>query len=272
MMLLPKWLMLGYLLGALMTSITLGLVIVFSLEGSDAVSTTENTLSPAATMTLGGIALAAAFVLGTCRHRTVVEHSRARKQDKGPPRWQQALGRGSARTTFVVGPLLTLPGASYLSGLSRIDRLKYSTAVSVLLVVVFNLIMLALLEVPLLCFAIGPDWTVGTLDQSKAWIAQHGHQFAVRMLIARTSDERRAQRRTGRRLPQRTSKSGSPDRRRAEAVRWPARRCRSSIIPGALDSSLTRPADCLSHALPRGPALASGTVIGDSDVSVCWSK
>jgi hypothetical protein len=65
----PKRLMLGYLLGALMTSITLGLVIVFSLEGSGAVRTTKDTLSPAATMTLGGIALAAAFVLGTGRHR-----------------------------------------------------------------------------------------------------------------------------------------------------------------------------------------------------------
>jgi len=37
----PKRLMLGYLLGALMTSITLGLVIIFSLEGSDAVRAHE---------------------------------------------------------------------------------------------------------------------------------------------------------------------------------------------------------------------------------------
>ena len=178
----PKRLMLGYLLGALMTSITLGLVIVFSLEGSDAVSTTETTLSPAATMTLGGIALAAAFVLGTGRHRPVVERRHARKQDKGSPRWQQALGRGSARTTFIVGALLTLPGASYLAGLSRIDKLNYSTAETVLLVVVFNLIMLALLEVPLLCFAIAPAWTVGTIDRAKAWIGRHGQHFAVTTL------------------------------------------------------------------------------------------
>ena len=53
----PKRLMLGYLLGALMTSITLGLVIISSFESSDAVSTTENTLSPAATLALGGIFL-----------------------------------------------------------------------------------------------------------------------------------------------------------------------------------------------------------------------
>jgi Sap, sulfolipid-1-addressing protein len=178
----PKRLMLGYLLGALMTSITLGLVIVFSLEGSDVVRTTENTLSPAATMTLGGIALAAAFVVGTGRHQAAAERRRARKRDKGPPRWQRALGRGSARTTFVVGALLTLPGASYLAGLSRIDKLNYSTAETVLLVVAFNVIMLVLLEVPLLCFAIAPDWTVGTIDRAKAWIGRHARRFAVTML------------------------------------------------------------------------------------------
>ena len=178
----PKRLMLGYLLGALMTSITLGLVIVFSLEGSDAVDTTKNTLSPGATMALGGIALAAAFVLGTGRHQAVAERRRERKKDKGPPRWQQALGRGSARTTFVVGALLTLPGASYLAGLSRIDKLNYSTAETVILVLAFNLIMLALLEIPLLCFAVAPDWTVGAIDQAKAWIGRHGRQFAVTML------------------------------------------------------------------------------------------
>ena len=178
----PKRLMLGYLLGALMTSITLGLVIVFSFEDSDVVRRTENTLSPAATMTLGGIALAAAFVVGTGRHQAAAERRRARKRDKGPPRWQRALGRGSARTTFVVGALLTLPGASYLAGLSRIDKLNYSTAETVLLVVVFNLIMLVLLEVPLLCFAIAPDWTVGAIDLAKAWIGRHARRFAVTML------------------------------------------------------------------------------------------
>jgi Sap, sulfolipid-1-addressing protein len=116
------------------------------------------------------------------RHQAAADRRRARKQAKGPPRWQQALGRGSPRTTFVVGALLTLPGASYLAGLSRIDKLNYSTAETVLLVVAFNLIMLALLEVPLLCFAIAPDWAVGTIDRAKAWIVRHGLRFAVTML------------------------------------------------------------------------------------------
>ena len=55
MMLLPntKRLMLGYLLGAYTTSITLGLAIVFSLNGSGAVETARNTLSPSEDIVLG---------------------------------------------------------------------------------------------------------------------------------------------------------------------------------------------------------------------------
>ena len=117
----PARLMLGYLLGAYMTSITLGLVIVFSLSNSSATNTTENTISPAVDIGLGAIALAVAFVLYTGRHERLTERRRARKAakpDKGPPRWQRELSKGSARTTFVVGALLTLPGASYLAGLA----------------------------------------------------------------------------------------------------------------------------------------------------------
>ena len=43
----PAKLMAGYLLGALLTSVTLGMVIVFSLSDSSASNTTQNTLSPA---------------------------------------------------------------------------------------------------------------------------------------------------------------------------------------------------------------------------------
>lgn len=187
MMLLPSpvKLMLGYLLGALMTSLTLGLVIVFSLDGSAAVTTTEHTLSPAATMALGGISLTAAFVLGTGRYDRAAARRRAhakRKADKGPPRWQRAIGRGSPRVTFVVGALLTLPGASYLAGLSRIDKLNYAAAPTILLVLGFNLIMLALLEVPLICFLVAPEWTPGAIAGAKARLGRSARRSAGRVL------------------------------------------------------------------------------------------
>jgi hypothetical protein len=179
----PKKLMLGYLLGACMTSITLGLIIVFSLSDSSAANTTQNTLSPAVDIALGAIALAISFVLHTGRHEPRVARRRERKAakpDKGPPRWQRELSKGSARTTFVIGALLTLPGASYLAGLSEIHKLDYSTPATVLLVVGFNAIMLWLLEVPLACFVVAPEWTPVAIERAKSWISRHAHTFAVR--------------------------------------------------------------------------------------------
>lgn len=183
----PARLMLGYLLGAYMTSITLGLVIVFSFSNSSTTNTTQNTISPAVDIALGGIALAVSFVLYTGRAERLRERRRARKAakpDKGPPRWQRELSKGTARTTFIVGALLTLPGASYLAGLDEIHKLHYSTAVTVLLVVGFNLVMLWLLEVPLASFVIAPDWTPTAIERAKAWVSRHAHVFAVRGFAA----------------------------------------------------------------------------------------
>jgi hypothetical protein len=183
----PSKLMMGYLLGAYMTSITLGFVIVFSLSNSSASNTTENTISPAVDIGLGAIALAVAFVLYTGRHERLRERRQARKAakpDKGPPRWQRELSKGSARTTFVIGALLSLPGASYLAGLREIHKLKYSTTVTVLIVIGFNLVMMWLLEVPLACFLIAPEWTPRAIDRAKAWVSRHAHVFAVRGFAA----------------------------------------------------------------------------------------
>ena len=179
----PVRLLGGYLLGAYLTSITLGLVIVFSLSNSSASNTTENTISPGVDIALGAILLAVAFVLHTGRQEPYMERRKARKAekpDKGPPRWQRELSKGSPRVTFVVGALLTLPGASYLAGLDQIHKLHYSTTVTVLLVIGFNLVMMWLLEVPLACFLIAPKWTPGAVERAKAWVSRHLHVFAVR--------------------------------------------------------------------------------------------
>jgi hypothetical protein len=179
----PARLMMGYLLGAYMTSITLGLVIVFSLSNSSTTNTTENTLSPAVDIALGLLLLVVAWVLWSGRGERARDRRRERKAekpDKGPPRWQRELSKGSPRITFIVGALLTLPGASYLAGLDEIHKLKYSTAVTVLLVVGFNLVMLWLLEVPLVAFVVAPDWTPGAIERAKLWVNRHAHVFAVR--------------------------------------------------------------------------------------------
>jgi hypothetical protein len=184
----PRTLMLGYLLGALMTSISLGLVIVFSLEDSGAVEAAKDTLGPAADLALGVIFLIVARALSAERDAILRERRERRKAakgkakgEKGPPRWQRILSRGTPRTTFAVGALLTLPGASYLVALTRLAKDDLGAPEAVLVILGFNLIMLALLELPLLSYWLEPEVTPGRVERFKASLHRDGRRIAIRI-------------------------------------------------------------------------------------------
>ena len=183
----PKRLLLGYLAGATITSVTLGLVIVFSLKDSSAVDTAKHTLSPAADFTLGVLALLVSYLLRPDKPEREdgrwAERRRRRaekKSEKGPPFWQRRLSQGTARTTFVIGILLTLPGGSYLVGLDHIADRHASTVATVAMVIGFNVIMLALLELPLIGYAFAPEWTPRAVERFKTWLSRNGRRIAVR--------------------------------------------------------------------------------------------
>jgi hypothetical protein len=185
MMVLPntKRLMLGYLLGAYLTSISVGLLIVFALHGSSAVATTQNTLSPAADIVLGVIALAVGLVLGTGRGAGIRERRRkGRSTAEAEPKQslpERMLSSGSPRVTFAVGVLLTFPGASYLAALKRMADLDAATAPTVLLVVGFCVVQLTLLEVPLVGYALAPERTQESVVRFRAWLGRNGRRGAA---------------------------------------------------------------------------------------------
>ncbi|MFZ0091572.1 MAG: GAP family protein [Solirubrobacteraceae bacterium] len=182
----PATLMGGYLLGALMMSITLGLVIVFALPHSSTTTTTQHTLSPAVDIGLGALALIAALVLASQRQQQFAQRRKtrkeARKQNKGPSRWERELSKGSPRITFLIGAALSLPGASYLAGLAEIHNHNSSTTATVALVIGFNLIMLWLLEVPLIGFLLAPEGTRQTIHGARARLSERGRLYLVRGL------------------------------------------------------------------------------------------
>jgi Sap, sulfolipid-1-addressing protein len=193
----PRRLLLGYLLGAAMTSVTLGLLIVFTFRDSGLVGTTQHQLAPGSDLAIGVLFLVIAFVLGTGRDRRLTERRRERKAAKGPqglPRWQQFLGKGSARATFAVGAVLTLPGATYIAALHRIADEQLAKPVTVLVVLAFNTIMLSLLELPLIGYTLAPQWTPRAVDRFRTALKSHGRDWAVRgtaivgiLLVARGS-------------------------------------------------------------------------------------
>jgi hypothetical protein len=146
------------------------------------VSTTKHTLSPAADVALGALALVVAIVLRSRARRSIERREPDEKAEKKDPRWIRAISRGSPRIAFALGAVLTLPGASYLAALYHLGKLNYSPGIDVVVVIGFNLVMLALLEVPLVCFLVAPEWTPGAIDRAKAWLRARGPRLAVRAL------------------------------------------------------------------------------------------
>jgi Sap, sulfolipid-1-addressing protein len=185
----PKRLMFGYLLGAYTASITIGLLIVFTLHGSSAESTAKHTLSPVEDLVVGLIALVIAFVLGTGRDKPFDERRREKKdvklkakEEAGKPTQSlpmRMLGKGDPRITFVVGLVLSFPGVSYLDALDHLHKLNPGTVETVLVVVGFCLMQQMFLELPLLGYVFAPEATQDRVTRSKAWMARSGRTAAV---------------------------------------------------------------------------------------------
>ena len=177
----PKRLLIGYLLGGLLVSLTIGFLIVFALHQSGATSTTQNSISPAMDIGLGLILLVVAFVLRSERMELRRERKKKEKEgvEKGPSRVERVLGRGDARITFLVGVVLTLPGVAYLAALHELDDLNYGTVPTILVILGFNFMLLILLEIPLIGYVVAPERTVVAVQDFRAWLTKNGLKAGI---------------------------------------------------------------------------------------------
>jgi uncharacterized membrane protein YhaH (DUF805 family) len=178
----PKRLLLGYWLGAMLSIITWGLVLVFAVSGSSTASTTKHTVSPIIEITLGALVLVIVFVVATGRDRRRQAWSERRREKaagKPPPRWRRTMSKGSLRDTFVIGILLSFPGASFIAGMDQLSKQKIGTTATVLAVVAFALIELIILEVPLIGYTVKPEWTEAAVGRFSDWLKRRGGRVAL---------------------------------------------------------------------------------------------
>jgi hypothetical protein len=184
----PKRLLLGYLAGALLTSLTIGFVIVFVVHDSSATSTGRSTISPSIDIAFGAILLLVAYVLHGGHDERLKDRRRQKRQakeggedppEKGPSKVEQLLGRGSARITFALGVVLTLPGISYLAALHDLQELGYGTVGEILVILGFNLMLMILLVVPLVGFFVAPERTVVEVQRFRSWLTRSGRKMAI---------------------------------------------------------------------------------------------
>ncbi len=177
----PRRLLLAYLLGGLLASIAVGIAIVSSLEGLDVVAGSSPAADPAVNFTVGALALAIAYALATDRDSRLEERRRGRRAAR-PARdpWsERVLNRGSAPLAFAAGVALNLPGAFYLVALKDIAQGQHGIAAQIVAVVLFNLVMFALAEIPLLGYSFAPQETQARVEQLNGWVGRHARQIVI---------------------------------------------------------------------------------------------
>jgi Sap, sulfolipid-1-addressing protein len=184
----PRAMFLCILLGGFTVGITVGLldVLVFHL---DAISS-QKTVSAGVDLALGLMLLAVGALVATGRL-----HGR-RKQpvpgEGGQPdtpekekkdNWaERMLAEPRLGLALLIGALVGIPGAAYLTALHNLIAGKYSTATQVVAVIVFVLIEFSLIIIPFAFLELRPEATKAFLKRSQQWLAGH-----TRQLIAYTA-------------------------------------------------------------------------------------
>ncbi len=190
----PARLIAAYLAGGLTISVGLGLLIVFALDGSGAVAGGDTSLlSWTGDLVIGGLAVL--FSVALAMHAD--DRMRARRQTrrgapapeaeaevapvepKGEPWTQRLLTRGSAPVVFVAALFVNVPGAAYLVALKDIAAADEATAAVVGQILLFNVIMFLLAEIPLVGLLVAPAKTGELVDRMNVWLRDHSRQLAI---------------------------------------------------------------------------------------------
>jgi hypothetical protein len=180
----PRRLLAAYLAGAILTSLTIGLVIVGGLGSGHILNgSSGHTINPAWDLAVGLLLFGLLYVLLSGRDRRLIER-RARKRAERAKRSEEpwsdrVLARQSIILTFVVGMALNLPGALYLVALKEIAAADQSTAADLAQLLVYNVIMFAWAEIPLIGYGIAPERTEALIKRVHDWLGSHLRQIAI---------------------------------------------------------------------------------------------
>jgi hypothetical protein len=176
----PIRILVFFVAGALLTTISIGLAIVFTLDGTTVGSGSSRSVSAAIYLIAGVLSLVAAAVLWRIG-------SRPRKPK--PPRTRPSLAERSvergAPVAFAAGVVLNIiPGTFPFVALVDIARLDVGDAAKVAAVVVFYVIMLAFAEVPIVAYLVAPERTIAATNAFNDWLARNGRRVAAGVLAA----------------------------------------------------------------------------------------
>jgi hypothetical protein len=178
----PARLLLAYLIGGMGCSIIIGLLIVLSLHGSSVLHGLDRSTKAVVGVVAGGLLIFIAIAVATGR-RMQWHPRRTRKHDADHSSRQsvadRVLGHDSLWIAWAAGALYSAPGAEYLAGLALLAKLNAPAAASVAAILGFNVIMFALIELPLLGLVLIPDRTRSLTEKLNAWMTAHRQRLIV---------------------------------------------------------------------------------------------
>lgn len=174
----PRAMFLCLLLGGMTVAVAIGLLDVLVLH-ADALKT-QGTVSAGVDLALGLLLLAVGGLLATGRlhgRRTApipAGHAQPEKKDA----WaQRVLREPRLGLAMLIGALIGIPGASYLTALHILVTGKSSTAIQVVAVFVFVLIDFLLIIIPFVFLELRPEATKALLKHSQDWLLSHALQL-----------------------------------------------------------------------------------------------
>ena len=168
--------LLAYLIGGMSLSIVFGLLIVLGLHGSKLLREPDRSTQAVIELAAGALMIVVAVVVGSGR-KLQWHPRRAGRGDAESPQlgsiFERALDRHSVWVAWAAGAIYSLPGAEYLAGLVLLAKVGAPTASEVLAVLGFNLIMFAVIELPLLGFVLAPERTRSLTEKLNRWMTDH---------------------------------------------------------------------------------------------------
>ena len=179
----PRAMFLCLLAAGMTVALTIGLLDVLTIH-ADALKA-QGKASAGVDLALGLVLLAAGALLATGRihgrQRTPVPAGAGvPDQPEKKDSWaQRVLGEPRLGLAMLVGAIIGLPGASYLTALHHLIVGKYSTLTQVIAVVVFVIIEFLLIMIPFAFLELRPEATKAALKRAQAWLTGHVLQLMV---------------------------------------------------------------------------------------------
>jgi hypothetical protein len=181
----PIGVLVWFLAAGLLTTVTIGIAIVFAFEDSNFVNGSHPPANPTLELTAGLLSLLAAYaLLRSSRKAPPPEASSSPRPPKEPSRIERAIGHGGP-VVFAAGVVLNIgPGAAPLVGLKDITQLDAGNGAKVAAIIGFYLIMFAFVEVPIVAYRFAPQRTAAAMTGINAWVGRNARQVAAYVIGA----------------------------------------------------------------------------------------